>query len=57
MRVTLTARGAASGVDVTRTMGIVSWFGDGAIVRQDNYWDWSECVEALGLDDVARQGV
>ncbi len=51
MRVTLTARGTASGADVAQTMGIVSWLADGAIVRQDNYWEWSECVEALGLDD------
>jgi hypothetical protein len=21
--------------------------------RQDNYYEWSECVEALALDDVA----
>jgi ketosteroid isomerase-like protein len=48
-RVTLTAQGASSGLDVTQTMGIVAWFADGAIVRQDNYWQWSECVEALGL--------
>ena len=52
MRVTLTARGAASGADVGMTMGIVSWLADGAIVRQDNYYQWSECVEALGLDEV-----
>ncbi len=51
VRVTLTARGATSGVDVAQTMGIVSWLAGGAVVRQDNYWGWSECVEALGLDD------
>jgi ketosteroid isomerase-like protein len=53
MRVTLTARGATSGADVARTMGIVAWLADGAVVRQDNYLEWAECVEALGLDDVA----
>jgi ketosteroid isomerase-like protein len=53
MRVTLTARGATSGADVAQTMGIVAWFADGAVVRQDNYYRWSDCVEALGLDDVA----
>jgi ketosteroid isomerase-like protein len=53
MRVTLRARGATSGADVAMTMGIVSWLADGAIVRQDNYYQWSECVEALGLEDVA----
>lgn len=52
-RLALTARGATSGADVAQTMGIVSWFADGVVVRQDNYWEWSECVEALGLDDVA----
>ena len=35
-------------------MGVVSWLADGAIVRQDNYYQWSECVEALSLDEVAR---
>jgi hypothetical protein len=34
-------------------MGIVSWVGDGAVVRQDNYTEWAECVKALGLDEVA----
>lgn len=52
MRVRLTARGAASGADVAQTMGIVAWFRDAAIVRQDNYWRWTECVKALGLDAV-----
>jgi ketosteroid isomerase-like protein len=53
MRVTLRARGASSGADVAMTMGIVSWLADGAIVRQDNYYQWSECLEALGLHEVA----
>ena len=52
MRVTLTARGAASGADVAMTIGVVSWFADGAIVRQDNYTEWTQCVRALSLDDV-----
>lgn len=52
MRVTLTARGATSGAGVAQTMGIVSWLAGGAVVRQDNYYHWSDCVEALGLDDV-----
>jgi hypothetical protein len=52
-RVTLTARGATSRADVALTMGIVAWLADGAVVRQDNYVEWAECVEALGLDDVA----
>jgi ketosteroid isomerase-like protein len=55
MRVTLTARGATSGADVAQTMGIVSWLADGAIVRQDNYYEWSECVAALGLDQSDRR--
>ena len=53
MRVTLTARGATSGADVAMTMGIVSWVADGTIARQDNYTEWAECGEALGLDEVA----
>jgi ketosteroid isomerase-like protein len=52
-RVTLTARGATSGADVAQTIGVVNWVADGAIMRQDNYWEWSKCVEALGLDDSA----
>lgn len=53
-RVRLTARGATSGASVDQTCGFVQWFSDGAIVRSDAYWQWSECVEALRLDDVAR---
>jgi ketosteroid isomerase-like protein len=55
VRVTLTARGAASGADVAQTMGIVVWLVDGVVVRQDNYWEWSACLDALGLDDVAQE--
>jgi ketosteroid isomerase-like protein len=50
LRIMLTARGASSGAEVTQTTGYIFYLGDGAIVRQDFYWDWSECVEALGLD-------
>lgn len=53
MRVTLAARGAASGAGVAMTMGIVSWLADGVVVRQDNYYQWSECVKARGLAEVA----
>ena len=55
MRVKLTARGASSGADVAMTMGIVSWVRDGTIVRQDNYTEWTECVHALGIHDVAAE--
>ena len=51
-RMTVIAQGAASGADVAQTMGIVTWFADGAVARQDNYWEWSDCVEALGLEEV-----
>jgi ketosteroid isomerase-like protein len=53
-RVRLTARGASSGASIHQTCGFVQWFSDGAIVRSDAYWQWSECVEALGLQDLAR---
>lgn len=53
-RVRLTARGARSGASVDQTCGFVQWVADGAIVRSDAYWQWSECIEALGPDDVAR---
>ena len=52
-RVTVTARGASSGAGASQTCGFVQWVADGVIVRQDAYWEWSECVEALGLGDVA----
>ena len=53
-RVLLTARGATSGASVAQTMGFVQWWADGVLVRQDAYFEWSECAEALGLDDVAK---
>jgi ketosteroid isomerase-like protein len=54
MRVTLMARGATSRANVKQTMGIVSWIDNGAVVRQDNYWQWSACVEALSLNDGSK---
>jgi ketosteroid isomerase-like protein len=51
LRVTATARGAGSGAVVTQTVGYVYDFDGGRILRQDFYWDWSECVAALALDD------
>jgi ketosteroid isomerase-like protein len=54
-RVRLTARGATSGVSVAQTCGFVQWVADGVIVRQDAYREWSECVEALALDEVATE--
>jgi ketosteroid isomerase-like protein len=53
MRVTITARGATSGASVSQTAGVVDRWADGAIVRHDTYWEWSECSAALGLDDAA----
>ncbi|MDQ3571737.1 MAG: hypothetical protein M3383_02620 [Actinomycetota bacterium] len=55
-RVRLTARGASSGVSVNQTSGFVQWWADGALVRSDAYYQWSECIEALGLDNIARPG-
>jgi ketosteroid isomerase-like protein len=49
VRIKLTGRGASSGAEVAQTCGCVLAFADGAIVRMHIYWDWSECVEALGL--------
>jgi ketosteroid isomerase-like protein len=56
-RVRLTARGATSGVSVDQTCGFVQWWADGALVRSDAYWQWSECIETLGLDEVATAGL
>jgi hypothetical protein len=53
MRITITARGASSGVDVSQTAGVVDWWADDAIVRHDTYWEWSECRAALRLDEAA----
>jgi ketosteroid isomerase-like protein len=53
VRVKYTARGAASGAEVTQSAGHVYYSAGGVFVRQDQYWSWSECVEALALDDVA----
>jgi ketosteroid isomerase-like protein len=55
VRVTSTGLGASSGAEVTHSWGSVYYLGDGAVVRQDFYWDWSECVEALGLDAIASR--
>lgn len=52
-RVTITARGATSGADVSQTAGVVDWWADDVIVRHDTYWDWSECRAVLGLDEAA----
>jgi ketosteroid isomerase-like protein len=52
-RVRLSARGASSGANVTETFGFVQWVADGVVVRSDAYREWSDCVEALGLGDVA----
>ena len=53
MPVEMTARGATSGAPVAQTYGNVLWFDDGLIVRQDVYWEWADCVEALGPADLA----
>ena len=52
-RVRLTARGASSGANVAQTCGFVQWLADGMVVRSDAYREWSDCVEALGLNDLA----
>lgn len=54
VRVKLTGQGASSGAGVAQTCGCVLDFAGGAVVRMDIYWDWSQCVEALGLDEPAR---
>jgi ketosteroid isomerase-like protein len=63
VRLNLTGRGASSGAEVAQTSGYVLHLADGVIVRMDIYWDWSACVEALGLHaraladlDLAPQG-
>jgi len=53
VRIKLTGRGASSGAEVAQTCGCVLDFAHGAVVRMHIYWDWSECVEALGLGDRA----
>ena len=53
-RVRLTARGESSGASINQTCGFVQWLADGMIVRSDAYYQWSDCVDALGLDEIAR---
>jgi ketosteroid isomerase-like protein len=55
VRIMLTSRGASSGAEVTQTTGYIFYTVDGAIMRQDFYMEWSECVEALGLDAIASR--
>jgi hypothetical protein len=55
LRFTTTSRGMASGVDVTATAGSVYYLGTESIVRQDFYFNWSECARALGLPDEAAR--
>jgi ketosteroid isomerase-like protein len=57
VRIKVTARGTSSGAAVAKTEGHVMHFADGAVVRQDQHWDWAELVDALGLDDHAPAGV
>lgn len=54
VRVKLTGQGASSRAEVAQTCGCVLDFAAGAVVRMDIYWDWSACVEALGLRNPAR---
>jgi ketosteroid isomerase-like protein len=54
VRLRLTLRGARSGAEVTDVGGHVFYFRDGLVVRQDLYYDWSDCVEALGLGTRAQ---
>jgi ketosteroid isomerase-like protein len=51
VRVKLSGRGVSSGAEVAQIASYVLDFADAAVVRMDFYWDWSACVEALGLHD------
>jgi ketosteroid isomerase-like protein len=53
VRLKILALGARSGAEVAQTTGNVYYFRDGAVVRQDFYWDWSECLEAVRLSAAA----
>ena len=53
VRVKVSGRGVSSGAEVAQILGYVLDFADGVVVRMDIYWDWSACVEALGLHDRA----
>jgi ketosteroid isomerase-like protein len=54
VRMRITGRGTISGADVAHTVGYVLDWADGLIVRMDVYWEWTECVSALGLDQPTR---
>lgn len=44
-----TSHGFSSGVEVSNIAGSVYFLASGTVVRQDFYFDWSECASALDL--------
>jgi ketosteroid isomerase-like protein len=44
-------RARASGVPLTGTFALVSTLKDGTVIRQDEYWDHAEALEAVGLSE------
>ena len=54
LRLSVSARGSSSGAEVTHTAGHVYDFADGVILHHTMYWDWSDCVAGVGLDDHAQ---
>ena len=44
-------RGRASGVPLTEAFALVSTVKDGMVIRQDEYWDHAEALEAVGLSE------
>jgi hypothetical protein len=44
-------RARASGVPLTETLALVTTIKDGKVIRQEEYWDQSEALEAAGLSE------
>ena len=57
IRMGVSGRGRTSGVELGQTVGYVLAWRDGAIVRMDVYWDWTDCRDALGLGSSASSTV
>jgi ketosteroid isomerase-like protein len=42
-------RAQASGIELTEAFALVSTFEDGRVIRVEEYYDYAEALEAVGL--------
>ena len=45
-------RAQASGIELTEAFALVSTFEDGRVIRIQEYYDYAEALEAVGLSEV-----